>query len=117
MYTVEPMDLRSSQTYLKFPDQTRSTPFRNAADEVAEDRNDTTGIMVDVNSVFAFPADCKSRERFLKVDIFRIAIPCESRRQVIFRVEQRGVPVSVENSANEPTVANCPSCSAARRRI
>jgi hypothetical protein len=36
---------------------------------------------------------------------------------VIFRVEQRGVPVSVENSANEPTVANCPSCSAARRRI
>ena len=58
----------------------------------------TAGILVDVNesvavnSVFAFPADGESRVGLLEVDSFRIAIPRQPRRQVIFRVEQPGIP-------------------------
>jgi len=47
---------------------------------------------VAVNSVFAFPSDGEPRIRLLEVHIFGIAIPGQPYGQVIFRVEQPGVP-------------------------
>jgi hypothetical protein len=67
---------------LKFPDH----PILRSGDGVAKDGNDTAGFVVDVNegaavnAVFAFPADCESRVGLLKVNMFRIAIACQSRR-------------------------------------
>lgn len=66
-------------------------------DGVAEDGDDAAGFLVDVhegiavNSVFAVPADGELRVGFLEVNVVRIAVPCQPRRQAIFRVEQPGI--------------------------
>jgi hypothetical protein len=67
-------------------------------DWVGKDGYDTTGVVIDVhegiaiNSVFAFPTDGEPSFGLLEVNFFRLAVRGQTCRQMIFRIEQPGIP-------------------------
>ena len=68
-----------------------------------------------VEAVVPGPGDGEVGVGLFDVDRIRIAIARQSNRQLLGRIQQPGIAVSVENNANGPTRTKRPSWRAARR--